>query len=157
MINREDEAIRKCQLKENQRLSGPMRESWESGDFWIVYAARNNFAFDAIYWQKIDGRFFGQTRCSDPADAWRERLGHLSAEEKRDMEELVVQKLEDMKKRVLAWDPDEHTLGHIDIAKKREESDKQQGIGAESEKPVHIKVNEVGEGVMSAEFARLAV
>lgn len=60
MINREDEAIRKCQLNDNQRLSGPMRESWKSGDFWIAYAARNNFAFDAIYWQKIDRRFSDQ-------------------------------------------------------------------------------------------------
>lgn len=60
MINREDEAIRKGQLNDNQRLSGPMRESWKSGDFWIAYAARNNFAFDAIYWQKIDRRFSDQ-------------------------------------------------------------------------------------------------
>ncbi|KXG47692.1 Aminoglycoside phosphotransferase [Penicillium griseofulvum] len=120
MINREDEAIRKGQLKENQRLSGPMRESWESGEFWIAYAARKNFAFDAIYWQKIDSRFFGPTRCSDTADAWKERPEYLDDEERGDMERLVVQKLEEMKSRVLAWDPDEYTLSHIDIAKKKE-------------------------------------
>ena len=61
LINREDKAIKKSQLKEDQRLSGPMQESWESGDFWIAYIARNNFAFDATYWQKIDSRFFGPT------------------------------------------------------------------------------------------------
>lgn len=132
MINREDEAIRKRQLNENQRLSGPMRESWVSGDFWIAYAARNNLAFDAIYWQKIDGRFFGPTRFSDPADAWKERLEHLNAEERCDMEQLVVQKLEEMKSRVLVWDPDEYTLGHIDIAKKAgEESKTKQGTADE--------------------------
>ncbi|KAJ5617043.1 hypothetical protein N7537_002157 [Penicillium hordei] len=69
MIIREDEAISKGQLNSNQRLSGPMRESRKSGDFWIAYAARNNFAFDAIYWQKIDRRFFGSTTYPDPAHA----------------------------------------------------------------------------------------
>jgi hypothetical protein len=28
------------------------------GNFWIVYAALNSFAFDAIYWKKIDPLFF---------------------------------------------------------------------------------------------------
>jgi hypothetical protein len=51
MIHREDEEIKKGRLKECQRLSSQMRKSWESGDFWIAYAARNNFAFDAIYWE----------------------------------------------------------------------------------------------------------
>ncbi|KAJ5724418.1 hypothetical protein N7493_006146 [Penicillium malachiteum] len=51
---REEAAIHRGWLKDDERLSGPMRESWETGDFWIGYAARCNFAFDAIYWQKID-------------------------------------------------------------------------------------------------------
>jgi hypothetical protein len=45
----EDEAIQERRLVEGQRLSSRMRDSWQSGDFWIMYAARNNFAFDAIY------------------------------------------------------------------------------------------------------------
>jgi hypothetical protein len=57
----EDEAIQKKLLVEGQRLPSRMRDSWQSGDFWIMYAARNNFAFDAIYWEKIDQRFFGST------------------------------------------------------------------------------------------------
>lgn len=150
MINREDEAIRKGQLNDNQRLSGPMRESWKSGDFWIAYAARNNFAFDAIYWQKIDRRFFGSTMCPDPADAWKERLEHLNAKEKCDMEQLVSQQLENMESRVLAWDPDEYTLGHIDMAKKAREGTKVD----QSEKSVHNEVDEAG---ISTEFSRLAV
>ena len=30
-------------------LSTYMRDSWESGRFWLNYAARDNWAFDAIY------------------------------------------------------------------------------------------------------------
>jgi hypothetical protein len=103
-----------------------------------------NFAFDAIYWQKIDSRFFGPSRCFDTADAWKERLEYLDDEERGDLERLVVQKLEEMKSRGLAWDPDEYTLSLIDIAKKKE-------ISEESQKP-HIEVEEV-----EAEVGRLAI
>jgi hypothetical protein len=102
-------------VKEEERLSGPMRESWESGDFWIIYAARRSNAFDSIYWNKIDQRFFGQT--GNVEDAWRERLDLLSGEEKDEMEKLVAKKVKEMESRVLAWDPDKYTLSHIDIAK----------------------------------------
>ncbi|KAJ6148706.1 hypothetical protein N7497_010688 [Penicillium chrysogenum] len=125
-------------VQEEQRLSGPMRESWESGDFWIVYAARRGNAFDSIYWNKIDQRFFGQTENAD--DAWRERLGLLSDEEKDEMEELVAKKVKEMESRVLAWDPDEYTLSHIDIAKthaakqaKKAQGGKEQEEGKEDE------------------------
>lgn len=30
---------------------------WQSGSFWVSYAARRNLAFDAISCQKIDERF----------------------------------------------------------------------------------------------------
>ncbi|KAJ5721030.1 uncharacterized protein N7483_008964 [Penicillium malachiteum] len=59
MVKCEDNAIQEGRLKENERLSGPMQESWDSGDFWIVYAMMGNFAFDSVYWHKIDRRFFG--------------------------------------------------------------------------------------------------
>ncbi|CAI7629991.1 unnamed protein product [Penicillium glandicola] len=101
--------------KEEERLSGPMRESWESGDFWIAYAARSSMAIDFIYWKKIDQRFFGPT--DNVEDAWRQRLDLLSEEEKDEMEILVAKKVKEMESRVLAWDPDEFTLAHIDIAK----------------------------------------
>ncbi|PLB43302.1 hypothetical protein P170DRAFT_419194 [Aspergillus steynii IBT 23096] len=116
MIVQEDKAIKQGQLAEEQRLSGPMRDSWESGDFWIVYAARNNFAFDAIFWEKIDGRFFGSSSCS-VEDVWRERLYLLTGGEKEEMEELVALKVGEMGSRVLAWDPDEYTLSYIEKAK----------------------------------------
>jgi len=39
-----------------------------------MYAARNNFAFDVIYWKKIDRRFFGPTDEYDNiCDVWRKR------------------------------------------------------------------------------------
>ena len=118
LVSREDEAISQGWLQDDQRLSGAMRESWESGDFWIAYAARCNFAFDVIYWQKIDQRFFGPTKGDDYDVAWKERIDLLGDKEKEGMEELVARKLEEMKTRVLAWEPDEYTLGHTDIKEK---------------------------------------
>jgi hypothetical protein len=92
-----------------RRLSDQMQRSWESGDFWVVYAILHSFAFDAIYWQKIDRRFFGPTETDDPSEAWKERLNLLDQNQKADMERLVTRKLEEIEDRVLAWDPDEYT------------------------------------------------
>ncbi|KAJ5253051.1 hypothetical protein N7489_003461 [Penicillium chrysogenum] len=108
MKNREDIAIQQNRLREDQRLSGPMNESWESGDFWIVYAALHSFAFDMIYWQKIDARFFGPTENTE--EAWKERLVLLDESERDEMELLVARKLEEMNTRILSWDPDEYTV-----------------------------------------------
>jgi aminoglycoside phosphotransferase (APT) family kinase protein len=133
LAGREDETISRGELQEDERLSGPMRESWESGDFWIAYAARCNFAFDAIYWQKIDQRFFGPTTVSEYDDAWKERLELLNDKDKSDMEELVVRKLEDMETRVLAWEPDEYTMEHIDIKEKHDAKQESQTGDQEDE------------------------
>ncbi|KAJ5729249.1 uncharacterized protein N7483_003757 [Penicillium malachiteum] len=100
-------------LEESQRLSSRMRDSWESGDFWIMYAARNNFAFDAIYWNKIDRRFFGPTGYVDDdniCDVWKKRLDLLEPEEKKTMEKYVDRKLKETETRPLCWDPDQYTL-----------------------------------------------
>ncbi|KAJ5928252.1 hypothetical protein N7466_007208 [Penicillium verhagenii] len=105
----EDEAICAGQLEETQRLSGPMRDSWKSGNFWIVYAARNNFAFDSIYWHKIDQRFFGPTQSFDADDVWKERLHLLTPKEKDYIDQCVKLKFKEMDSRLLAWDPDEYT------------------------------------------------
>ncbi|KAL2796020.1 hypothetical protein BJX66DRAFT_350054 [Aspergillus keveii] len=108
MRYQEDKAIKEGRLKESQRLSAPMVDSWKSGDFWIAYAARNNFAFDQVYWHKIDQRFFGKT--SSPLDdVWKDRLESLELEERAEIEKVVAIKVEEMKTRELAWDPDEHT------------------------------------------------
>lgn len=42
----------------------------------------------------------------------------MNDKEKEDMEELVARKMKEMETRVLAWEPDEHTLSHTDIKEK---------------------------------------
>ncbi|PKY00585.1 hypothetical protein P168DRAFT_299958 [Aspergillus campestris IBT 28561] len=111
------EGMTDCKEKElpgKQRLSDRMRHSWESGDFWIMYAARNNFAFDAIYWKKIDQRFFGPTsQCNNICDRWKDRLGLLEPDEKELMERCVQLKLTEMELKDLAWDPDGYTAEYL--------------------------------------------
>ncbi|KAJ5193754.1 Aminoglycoside phosphotransferase [Penicillium cf. griseofulvum] len=116
----EDTAIQKGLLREDQRLSGPMYESWESGDFWIMYAVKHSFAFDEIYWQKIDPRFFGPTK--DIEGAWKERLGLLDEKERDEMEVLVARKVMEMETRTLSWDADEYTLAFHAKLKSREKA-----------------------------------
>ncbi|OJI82086.1 hypothetical protein ASPTUDRAFT_57823 [Aspergillus tubingensis CBS 134.48] len=70
----------------NDRLSGHMLRSWESGDFWLNYAARKSWAFDMIYWAKIDRRFFGDGNLSD-------RVKLLTPDERAEMEGFVQMKL----------------------------------------------------------------
>ncbi|KAM5449941.1 hypothetical protein MaudCBS49596_004704 [Microsporum audouinii] len=98
---REDVAIGRDRLREEERLSSAMRQSWTSGDFWVTYAARKNFAFDSVFWAYINQRYFG-----DHA-SWLDQLECLKQGEKEDMEALVERKLEEMKSRALAWEPDE--------------------------------------------------
>ncbi|KFY09593.1 hypothetical protein V491_08086 [Pseudogymnoascus sp. VKM F-3775] len=104
---REDAFIREGRLEEDQRLSIPMRESWDSGDFWIVYAARKSFAFDAIFWKYLDARFFGSTDGLD-GDEWERRAELLDDKEIMEIDGFVDQKVEELKTRVLAWEPEEH-------------------------------------------------
>ena len=127
----EDILIQQDRLKEHQRLSGPMQQSWESGDFWIRYAMLHSFAFDAIYWQKIDPRFFGATE--NPEEAWRERLSLLNEKEKDEMERLVVRKLEEMETRVLEWDPDEYTVTYRQQLKKQRQKKMEEKANADAD------------------------
>lgn len=110
LVARRDAAISSGRLREDQRLSGRMRESWNSGDFWVSYAARKNFAFDAVFWQKLDRRFFGPNTNADDDKKWKERIDLLDEAETEYMEPFVNRKLEEMKERVLTWDPDEFVL-----------------------------------------------
>lgn len=108
MVDCEDASIAAGQLLEEQRLSGEMRESWASGDFWTVYAARRNFAFDGVFWGKLDPRFFGRGEGgSGPGDAWMERLELLDEKARAAMEALVDRKVAESETRELAWEPDE--------------------------------------------------
>lgn len=106
MTETEDAGIAAGQLREDQRLSGWMRESWDSGEFWTVYATRESFGFDDVYWAKLDHQFFGPHE-GKLEDAWMHRLGLLDEQTRAGMEPLVAKKLEEMKTRQLAWEPDE--------------------------------------------------
>ncbi|KAK3940287.1 hypothetical protein QBC46DRAFT_385776 [Diplogelasinospora grovesii] len=87
-------------------LSAYMRESWETGRFWLSYAARDSWAFDAIYWKYLDERFFGERGEGVPTEGlWKTRVHLLSEEERAAMEPLVQTKMEESKERVLVeWD-----------------------------------------------------
>jgi hypothetical protein len=65
----------------------------------------HSFAFDEIYWQKIDLRFFGPTN-----DTEGERLGLMNEKERDEMELLLARKVMEMETRTLSWDADEYTL-----------------------------------------------
>ncbi|OJJ66070.1 hypothetical protein ASPBRDRAFT_138801 [Aspergillus brasiliensis CBS 101740] len=116
-------AMRECEDKDElhreTRLSDEMQRSWESGEFWVVYAILHSFAFDAIYWQKIDRRFYGPTMTDDASEAWKERVHLLDETQREEMERLVTKKLGEMEYRVLAWDPDEYTEEYRQVLKRR--------------------------------------
>ncbi|KAK3693047.1 hypothetical protein B0T22DRAFT_448876 [Podospora appendiculata] len=42
---------------EKKTLSRHMRERWESGSWLLGLAARNSWAFDAIFWKYLDDRY----------------------------------------------------------------------------------------------------
>jgi len=90
-------------------LSAYMRESWETGRFWLGYAARKSWAFDAVFWTYLDERFFderGQGIVDE--DLWKTRLHLLSFEEQQAMEPFVRRKMDESRQRALVdWDPDE--------------------------------------------------
>jgi hypothetical protein len=88
-------------------LSSYMRESWESGRFWLNYASRKSWAFDTIFWKFLDERFFGPREMNDEGAYWTTRVHLLGEDVRRDMETLVQRKMSEMKDRVLVdWDPD---------------------------------------------------
>lgn len=69
-------------MSEDDRLSNRMKESY----FWVSYVARRSWAFDMIYWAKIDRRFFETGGLDD-------RLGLLTPEERDEMEVFVQRKM----------------------------------------------------------------
>lgn len=106
MKGAEDSLITSSRLQEGQRLSPKMKASWDTGDFWVVYGARKNFAFDAIFWRELDSRFF-EASGMPQEDAWVKRMDVMHEAEKSDMEVFVERKWQEMETRILAWEPDE--------------------------------------------------
>ncbi|PVH84308.1 phosphotransferase [Cadophora sp. DSE1049] len=90
-------------------LSTYMRESWDTGRFWLNYAARKSWAFDTIYWKYLDERFFGvRGERVFPEELWKSRVHLLSEEERDAMEPFVRVKMEESKERILVeWDAEE--------------------------------------------------
>lgn len=84
------------------KLSSYMRESWASGRFWLNYASRKSWAFDAIYWKYLDERFFGPRETNTKEDQfWTTRVHLLGKEGRKKMETFVQRKMEEAKERVL--------------------------------------------------------
>lgn len=87
-----------------------VRQSWETGRFWLNYAVRKGWAFDSIYWKFLDERFFGD-RSKDIAreEYWRARIDLLTERERAAMEPFVERKMKELEEKVLVddWDVDE--------------------------------------------------
>ncbi|KKK22873.1 hypothetical protein P175DRAFT_0527088 [Aspergillus ochraceoroseus IBT 24754] len=105
--NKEDASIACGDLTEAQRLSGRMKESWASGDFWLHYGLRKSWAFDDV-WPMMDARLFGGDTPLSKRESLlctEKRLAYLSVEDKDAMGPFVQRKLEEGEERVLNnWD-----------------------------------------------------
>ncbi|MCJ1250950.1 hypothetical protein MMC30_008179 [Trapelia coarctata] len=99
---REEAAMQSGTLEPQQRLSRPMRKSWETGAFWVHYAARKSWAFDAVFWTWIDAKYLGE------GDWFEDRIQLLGEEDREGIEEFVRRKLEEQEEQTLHnWDEDE--------------------------------------------------
>ncbi|KAK2813937.1 hypothetical protein FQN50_000338 [Emmonsiellopsis sp. PD_5] len=96
----EENALCRGILQERQSLAERMKQSWEAGDFWVNYAARRSWAFDLIYWRKIDRRFFG-------AGGIEDRLKLLTLEERAGMDGFIEKKMKEKAEHTLPlWPPE---------------------------------------------------
>lgn len=87
-----------------------MRQSWETGRFWLSYAMRKGWAFDSIYWKFLDERFFGERpKNFSKEEYWRSRIELLTEKERAAMEPFVEKKVNELKERILVddWDDGE--------------------------------------------------
>ena len=95
---REQSAIERGTLTPGNILSDKMRKNWENRQFWIDYAVRRSWAFDAVFWTFIDTRFFGGNGKGDQCE---ERLTLLDAEVRDNIDAFVQKKVEEAQKREL--------------------------------------------------------
>lgn len=71
-------------------LSTYLRESWDTGRGFLSYGCKKSWAFDAVYWRYLDGRFFGSRESgTQKLDLWRTRVHLLSEDERAAMEPFV--------------------------------------------------------------------
>ena len=100
----EDARDRADRRAEGPRLSSLTEQSWLSGDFWVVYAARKNFAFDCAFWTQLYRRLF-ESEGIITADTWKEKMDLFDEGEKVRLEMIVRQKMEEKEHRALVWEP----------------------------------------------------
>ena len=74
-----------------------MRKGWETGHFWVTYAARRTWAFDGIYWEFLDEKFFGRNEGGD----YLARLKLLPPDQVEAMESFVERKLREKEEGTL--------------------------------------------------------
>lgn len=95
---KERQFIEQGRLKESEMmLSTRMRKSWDSGQFWLTYAARRTWAFDGIWWKFLDEKFFGKNKSGD----YMERLKLLPPAQVDAMEDFVKRKLKEKEESTL--------------------------------------------------------
>ena len=89
-------------------LSAYMRESWETGRFWLDYAGRKSWAFDTVFWRYLDERFFGRREDGiEKNDLYKIRVHLLSESARNAMRLFVERKVEEIKERKLVeWEPE---------------------------------------------------
>lgn len=75
-----------------------MRRNWESGPFWVDYAMRRSWAFNAVFWTFLDPAFFGG---NGKRDEYEERLALLDEEARNGIDAFVQRKVKESQKREL--------------------------------------------------------
>lgn len=87
-------------------LSTHIRETWETGRFFLNYAARKSWAFDAMYWKYLDEKFFGPREDGTvKEDLWKTRIDLLTKAEREAMELFVERKMAEKEdRRIVDWD-----------------------------------------------------
>ena len=90
-------------------LSTYMRESWETGRFWVGYGARKIWAIDMAYWKFLDERFFGEREGGVlKQDLWKTRVHLLTDRERAALEPFVERKMRESQDRIIVdWDSEE--------------------------------------------------
>ncbi|KAL7919503.1 phosphotransferase family protein [Trichoderma austrokoningii] len=94
---KEKDFMAQGRLEESEILSSRMRKSWESGHFWVTYAARRSWAFDGIFWKFLDPMFFGKNE----SGSFEERVKLLPPEQISAMEAFVKRKVQEKEEHTL--------------------------------------------------------
>lgn len=83
-----------------------MRETRETGRFWLIYGARKSWVFDAMYWKYLNERFFDDRASDIPNnDLCKSKVHLVSEKDKEAMKPLVERKMNKSKNEIIAgWE-----------------------------------------------------